>query len=725
MDNTQTQPDQQQAQVQPNINAVPEEFKSTLKDLLQKCELEDQNVHYALIRKIRKLDLYFNNIVDLFWDPLSADWRVPNWEEINDASYSPRILNYYRAHAESIIAALTVSVPNVTFFPKDADNADDCDTAEGYTNAGIIIQKHNDAKLLFIRIITQLFNSGTVFSYSYAKQDRTFGMFTQTAQRQEQIDIPFHSCPQCNADEGPGDDTSQDMICPSCGYQGSSQVTIETQTIPVPYPVETAKSRVLIDTYDSKNVKIPFAARNQASIGYLILKTDQPVSLLRYLYCRGDKPILEKVEARSEDTNSDSWVRYPSIFLGNTPQNTAVVKAAWFRAWQFELIATTDRKIIDQIQQKYPEGCYVIFVNGEAVEIVAENLDEHWTITNDPRASGIHGEAGGVGLATSQDIQAELDELKLQTIEHGISEVFVDSDAIDWDKYKNQESLPGQRTPVNPVAGKRTGDRFFETRSASLSSEFEAVEMSFKSAAEFISGDMPNIYGGGSDVSNETATAFSKNQTQSLNRLGTVWAIASHFWYKIVEKAVPEYLDNLDWIESLAVKAGEGFKNISVDKSKMNGQVAGVEPEFSEQLPLSWSDKKNIIMALFQLKDPLVMSVLAHPQNSELMKQIIGIPGFYIPGEADRTKENAKIQQISQGLPPTPPDPEDDIKVHMEICKYWLLTTGRRLELTAPQIVQAVRERYLMLLQEAMKQVPEDNKTPAGEEPPTVSMGEH
>jgi hypothetical protein len=113
--------------------AVPEDWKSMLASLLSSCEREDEAVHYAWVRKAKRLELYFNNIVTLFWDNLTNDWAIPNWDEKESEGIPPRIINIYRPHGESIIAALSVGVPSVLFFPADADNADDIDKAENFS----------------------------------------------------------------------------------------------------------------------------------------------------------------------------------------------------------------------------------------------------------------------------------------------------------------------------------------------------------------------------------------------------------------------------------------------------------------------------------------------------------------------------------------------------------------------------------------------------------------
>ena len=39
----------------------------------------------------------------------------------------------------------------------------------------------------------------------------------------------------------------------------------------------------------------------------------------------------------------------------------------------------------------------------------------------------------------------------------------------------------------------------------------------------------------------------------------------------------------------------------------------------------------------------MVMAMLSHPQNNELVKKALGIPELYIPGINDRTKQYREI----------------------------------------------------------------------------------
>ena len=724
--------------------AVPDEWKTILSSLLQKCELEDEAVHYAWVRKAKRLELYFNNIVTLFWDNLQNDWSIPNWDDKEAEGVPPRIINIYRPHGESIIAALTVGVPSVLFFPSDADNADDIDKAENFSSLAKLVQKHNKAKLLYIKILSIFFNQGTPFVYTYSKTDRKFGFYQVEETSLESQTSYNHECPICGQQFGEGSQDSTSMQCPSCGQQVNTEVTPQTVQVPVPIQVNKEKARVIIDPFGVLNVKVPYSARTQEHCGFLILKFDQSIASLRSIFCipgpNGEEPLVEGIESTTADTSVDSSVRYPSVFLNNQPQNTAVVRCVWYRPWQFELIVGSKeglyRQEVDAIKQKYPMGVYVIYINNEAVEINGEDMDDHWTMGLDPRSASIHGEPLGTNLAMIQDINAEIDELELQTMEHGISELFIASDAIDFNKYANNQAKPGNITQTFKEPGKNIGDNFFETRTAQLSPEVAALTQKYKNLAEFVTGDFPTVYGG-SVPGTSTATEYTKSQNQALQRLGTISAIASQLWADVIGKAVKEYAQVLNYDEKLTEKNAGGFQSTNIDHMALKvGEVGECEPEFSELLPISSGQIKDTLMQLVQSKDEMLMALLSHPQNNELIKKALGIPELYIPGINDRTKQYREISLLLQQQPQQspnsplgaessiPPEEFDDHNVEMEVCKVWLNSSkGQKAKDENPPGYQNVVlhwKAHQMMLQ-MVTQAP--NGTPPGVPPDTLSTG--
>jgi hypothetical protein len=722
--------------------AVPDEYKTLLTTLLERCEREDEAVHYAWIRKAKRLELYFNNIVTLFWDNVSNDWAIPNWDDKEMEGIPPRIINIYRPHGESIIAALSVGVPSVLFFPTDADNADDIDKAENFSALAKLVQKHNKAKLLYIKILSILFNQGTPFIYSYSKKDRKFGLYQVEETSLEEQTSYQHSCPTCGYEFGEGGKEPVNIPCPSCKQNITTEVTPQTIQVPVQIQVDKEKSRINIDPFGVLNVKVPYHARQPEHVGYLILKFDQSISSLRSMLCvpgpNGEEPLIENIEPSTADTSVDSTIRYPSVYLNNQPQNTAVVKCVWYRPWQFELLTSgregTFREEIDQIKRKYPQGAYVIYVGNEPVEINNEDMDEHWTFGLDPRSSSIHAEPLGTNLAMIQDINAEIDELELQTMEHGISELFIASDAIDFNKYGNTQAKPGNITQTFKEPGRGIGENFYETKTATLSPEIVGLTAKYRNLAEFVTGDFPTVYGG-SVPGTSTATEYTKSQNQALQRLGTVSTIAAYLWADVIDKAVNEYANILEYDEKLVEKTSAGYQSTNIDHMALKrGEVGKCEPEFSELLPVSPMQIKDTIMGLMQYKDPMVMAMLSHPQNNELIKKALGVPELYIPGINDRTKQYREISQLMEGEPKPsqnspiglessiPPEEFDDHLVEMEVCKVWLNSSkGQKAKYENPTGYQNVVLHWKahQMMQQIRTQVP--NETPPGIEPDSAS----
>src|SRR5688572_31601438 len=98
---------------------------------------------------------------------------------------------------------------------------------------------------------------------------------------------------------------------------------------------------------------------------------------------------------------------------------------------------------------------------------------------------------------------------------------------------------------------------------------------------------------GGSD----TASEYSMSRAQALQRLQIIYKMISFFWTDVESKAVKGYAKNMKTDEKIVKQQGKNsFVNVWIRKAEMNGEVGQVEPELSEQFPLAWSQKRDIIM---------------------------------------------------------------------------------------------------------------------------------
>lgn len=675
---------------QENTEFSPDMEANAFKDLLQSAREEDRTVREDYVRLWKRLEYYWNNILDIFLDPVTKDWRIPNWDELEEVGeIAPRLINIYRPHGEAIVAALSVTIPTLYFHPDDADSPDDMETAQAYRNITDLLALHNEAPMLFIKIIVILFNQGTVFGYNYYHTNPKYGSYSKPKVEYQDIAIFEAFCPQCGAGldggvlppQNPAQQNPQipqnPMVgpqpqyqCQSCGYQGPAQINQDIEKLPQIVGFDnTPKGTICQELFSGLHVKVPAYVRKQEECGYLLLEFAQAVPMLRSIF----KDKADKINGRKDISDYESFVKIPLQYLGQYPDNAANVSCIWLRPWQFWELGAGRVGLIEHLGSKYPDGCYAIFINDEFMEVFPENMDEHWTISKNPLGHYIYSRPLGENLATIQDIRAQLVEIELQTAEYGIPETFADGKVLDFKKYGEGRAKPGMMTQVMPRAGKSIGDAFFTTKSAVLSQEIDPLRQHIDQDAQFVVGSFPSVYGGPATGGSKTASEYAQSKAQALQRLGTFWKIAVAFWSQFQSRSATEYANILKEMgkdERFTKREGQNsYINVWIRNSSLSGKIGRIEPEATEQLPSSWAQKKDAIQQLLMTGIPEIMSVLLDPNNAELMKEAVGLNELYIPGEEDRTRQYKEFSIMSQGIPVPVNQILDNHQVHSEVLK--------------------------------------------------------
>ena len=223
------------------------------------------------------------------------------------------------------------------------------------------------------------------------------------------------------------------------------------------------------------------------------------------------------------------------------------------------------------------------------------------------------------------------------------------------------------------------------------------------------------------------------SRAQALQRLTLTWQSAQAFWTELIEKATLDMASKMTDDELFVTKEGTKFVNNRISKTTLEfGEIQGVEPEGSDQLPMSWEQKKDTIMSLFGLQLPEISAALFHPANSELIKESIAIPELVIPGEGNRNKQFFEFEELlvqapikdQQGAdaPSIPPDPEDDDKVHIEICRTWLVSMeGLKAKIQNPNGYRNVQLHMMAHEAKIAQKTEAPGNTPKGVEPPTAA----
>lgn len=723
-----------------NNEDLPEELVNVLRDLVKKYEGEDSWVRKQQLKIWKKNSEFFHGVQFIFWSESRQEWLAPDekWfsqeegRQGTEAPFYDFVVNIFKGHAESIISALSAETPAVRFPPDDADDEDDITTAKTYNKIADLIQRHNKAKMSLLNALFILWNEGVICAYHAPKSDRAFGV----------VEVPQYSrskyCEYCDKTipddmavppKFPGMPDSQppsqlqgapgqgqipgqapqpgalpQESCPNCGYPLTTRPIITGFT-------EAPKTRIIWELYGPTFVQVPYYAKDQKEFGYLFLKKDFPIALLKHLYPQ----ISENVDRyKSDQDEFERTSRSPANFSGRayseSENDLACLTRAWFRPWIFDGLDSGFAAERDQLKKLFPSGLYCAFVGENYVEARDEDLDKYWTVGKGGLSTYIHSDAIGQPLVPIQELRNILVNLVQETVEHGIPSTFADTEVLDFDTYSNHEARPGMVFPVVRKPGESIGDAFYESGRATLSKELASVWKQLDQDGQFVVGSFPSIYGGPSEGNTRTASEYNSSRQMALQRLSITWSFIIDWWTRLMEKCVHLFVENVVSDEKYVVKENNNYVNVWIRQAEMTGRVGDVEAEGAENFPTTLLQKQDLFMKLLGLQDEFVKAALFDPENRRLICDIIGDPDLYIPGEDQRIKQSREIQMMIKNGQPIPPEPlvdEDDI--HISTLKNFMVgPVGIDLKMTNPQAYQALTQHLQMHQQQQQQQQMQD-----------------
>ena len=762
---------------------LSDDVKRQLKFIVDHFDDEDRAVRDRQIRQWRRLKLLWENIQHTYYSEVAHDWRIPESEragEESDQGFYDKPVNIYRAYLESIIAALSVTVPPVTCYPDDADNPLDVVTAKAGDKIAALIFKHNDAPILWLHALFVFCTEGMTACYSYAKEDEKYGTYEERKYEEDSQLQETQICPVCNeqmADPtivgmqegkfqpGPEDAPVNDAIdeglevCPNCAQMVIPDKRQQTITVTRLVGItKHPKSRICLEVKGGLFVKVPVWARNQADCSYLIDSYETHYANVIECY-----PELHDTISKGSSHYDlyEQWGRTSPQYRGEQPINNVTVRNCWFRPSAFNVLNEDEA---DAMKEKYPNGCKVVVVNDKVVHACNEALDDYWTLTYNPLSDYIHFDPLGLLLTSVQDITNDLISLVLQTVEHGIPQTFADPKVLNFNAYRNSEVIPGGIYPATPKSGRALSEGFYEVRTATLSQEVLPFAQKIQEIGQMVSGALPSLFGGQMSGS-RTASEYSMSRSQALQRLQTTWKMLLSWWKNIFGKVIPLYIAEMKDDEKQVKKNEFGnFVNVFIRKAELEGKIGSVELEANENLPITWNQQKDAIMELFGMNNDALMETLLSPENIPYIKKAIGLTDYIIPGEDDRQKQYEEIEQLinsepiemppdpmmmqqamMNGMPPPPPqrlpsiDVDFDVDNHQlegDICRRWLVgDAGRLCKMENPPGYENVllhmkahkdadmQKQMQQMMQQGPPPIPGKGPNPQ-QTPPPVSMGQ-
>src|SRR5205814_1620557 len=140
----------------------------------------DRAVRERQLRKWKRLKMIWEGFQNVYYSEVAHDWRVwdqNNNQEGDNQDYYDRPINVFRAYLESIIAALSVTVPPVKCYPDDADNSLDLSTAKAGDKIAELVYRHNDVALVWLHGLFIRCTEGLVGFYNYEDKNTEYGTY--------------------------------------------------------------------------------------------------------------------------------------------------------------------------------------------------------------------------------------------------------------------------------------------------------------------------------------------------------------------------------------------------------------------------------------------------------------------------------------------------------------------------------------------------------------------
>lgn len=736
-----------------------ERIRNLLKTVANHFDQEDRAARERQLRNWRRLKLLWEGFQRVWYSEVAHDWRI--WDEEianadNDQAFYDKPVNVFRAYLESIIAALSITIPSIKCYPDDADNPLDLSTAKAGDKISMLIYRHNNVGLLWLHALYIFCTEGMTACYAYPKEDVKYG--TYKSNKYEDVTQEAYICPNCQANVSDSEFTAQQQdkfqpdntdaelhdvvnnqnqpICQECGQMLDPNMQKSSLTVTRLVGSEVLpKSRICLEVYGGLYVKVPNYAMFQKDIPYLIqsYETHYSNALDRYEHLREKFTGNAKIGPSGGGMYDpyEQWARLSPQYRGEYPTNNVTVRNCWLRPSSFNVLGNVDD--VKLLKKKYPDGAKLVLINDEFADAENESLDDCWTILQNPLADYIHYYPLGSLLVSIQDITADLISLILQTIEHGITQTFADPGVLNFEKYRQAETMPGGVYPAVPKSGKSVSDAFHETKTATLSQEVLPFFQEIQTLGQVVSGAQPSLFGGQLSGS-RTASEYSMSRAQALQRLQNTWKMFTLWWKTIFAKAIPMYINEIKEDEKSVEKDHQGnFINVFIRKAELEGKLGRIELEANENLPITWNQRKDVYMQLLDKQNPHILEALGSPENIKELAEAIGLDNFVVPGEADRQKQYEEIRLLINSEPITqPPDPMavemaamtgqqpqdtelpsveidpdlDNHDIEAEICHIYLVSdAGRLLKIENPPGYRNVllhMKAHMQMIQQAL-----------------------
>ena len=690
-----------------NNEQLPERLQAALRRLVQQYSVESESTRRQEVRRIKQAHQFWRGLQYLWWNERDQNWHLPFEQKLADGSSLedlPRyefVTNIYQAFGLSLVSVLSQDVPRVRFFPSSAQAEEDVAAAKAATEVAQLVERNNRVGNLIVEEAFSLWTDGKVGAYvRFVVDGQRFGFHPETeiGAREVRVGEDVYVCPDCGTekkrdldgdglgegsnrrevlrrsaplDEGQtrvGDETqhsetggatdgagvqdSATVNCDLCGALLTEEDFVAAETVTVPAAetrMRVPNGQEVVTMVGGLELKTPPWANEMHEYPYLQWNMEVHQARLRAAYPHAAEKIGAPVASGGQEYERLARLGQsqggPLTEGGDININLITFQRTWLRPWAF--FALDDKALRDELLELFPDGAQIAFAGDVYCESRNENMDDHWRVLHALPGDGSSGRpALGDSLISVQERFNTLSNLQMETYEYGIPPIYADSEVLDFDALQSQTAEPGVHYPARAKPGQSLAAGFFQPEPAEVPPDLaEHAANLMGPVSQFLTGAFPALFGGAM-AGNDTASGYSMARDQAMGRIGLVWRRMKFFHADIMLLAVDCFRRNRPQdVEVTLLGAGAAFESKWIRLADLKGNLFSY-PETDEQYPTLWSQQRAVLLQLLGNPDPQMQAVLAHPENTALIKRLIGLEEFVIPDEESRTKQYREIAQL-------------------------------------------------------------------------------
>ena len=668
-----------------NNEQLPERLQAALRRLVQQYSVESESTRRQEVRRIKQAHQFWRGLQYLWWNERDQNWHLPFEQKLADGSSLedlPRyefVTNIYQAFGLSLVSVLSQDVPRVRFFPSSAQAEEDVAAAKAATEVAQLVERNNRVGNLIVEEAFSLWTDGKVGAYvRFVVDGQRFGFHPETeiGAREVRVGEDVYVCPDCGtekkrglegqnrvgdetqnsetggATDGAGVQDSATVNCDLCGALLTEEDFVAAETVTVPAAetrMRVPNGQEVVTMVGGLELKTPPWANEMHEYPYLQWNMEVHQARLRAAYPHAAEKIGAPVASGGQEYERLARLGQsqggPLTEGGDININLITFQRTWLRPWAF--FALDDKALRDELLELFPDGAQIAFAGDVYCESRNENMDDHWRVLHALPGDGSSGRpALGDSLISVQERFNTLSNLQMETYEYGIPPIYADSEVLDFDALQSQTAEPGVHYPARAKPGQSLAAGFFQPEPAEVPPDLaEHAANLMGPVSQFLTGAFPALFGGAM-AGNDTASGYSMARDQAMGRIGLVWRRMKFFHADIMLLAVDCFRRNRPQdVEVTLLGAGAAFESKWIRLADLKGNLFSY-PETDEQYPTLWSQQRAVLLQLLGNPDPQMQAVLAHPENTALIKRLIGLEEFVIPDEESRTKQYREIAQL-------------------------------------------------------------------------------